>query len=257
MRIDLHMHTNLYSPCASMKPEELAATALERGLDAIVITEHNNFWKPDELNALRVQFPGLKIFNGIEVTVEDGDHFLVFGVINPDAFWFGTPLSELVANVRKEGGALVFAHPFRYGDKLPRGFFDYEYDGIEVMSSNTLYYMKDKTRELRERLKLPGLSCTDAHSTGSIGLFATDFFDDIANEGELAEAIRKRRFRLYADRERIEKINSDLEKRVKLVRELIDKGMDEAEVKKVLKESISFVKGVARGLDLRLVYIEE
>ena len=43
-RVDLHLHTCL-SPCGSleMSPQRIVETALERGLDAIAVTDHNSF----------------------------------------------------------------------------------------------------------------------------------------------------------------------------------------------------------------------
>ena len=41
-RVDLHLHTCL-SPCGSleMSPQRIVETALERGVDAIAVTDHN------------------------------------------------------------------------------------------------------------------------------------------------------------------------------------------------------------------------
>ena len=52
-RVDLHLHTCL-SPCGSleMSPQRIVETALERGLDAIAVTDHNSTLQCPEILAL-------------------------------------------------------------------------------------------------------------------------------------------------------------------------------------------------------------
>ena len=52
-RIDLHIHTCL-SPCGSleMSPSVIVETALERGLHAIAVTDHNNTMQCPEIQRL-------------------------------------------------------------------------------------------------------------------------------------------------------------------------------------------------------------
>ena len=51
-RVDLHLHTCL-SPCGSleMSPQRIVETALERGLDAIAVTDHNSTLQCPEILA--------------------------------------------------------------------------------------------------------------------------------------------------------------------------------------------------------------
>ena len=52
MRIDLHNHTTVHSPCSTMSPDRMMEAAKETGLDGICITEHNKIWTPEEAAAL-------------------------------------------------------------------------------------------------------------------------------------------------------------------------------------------------------------
>ena len=67
-RVDLHLHTCL-SPCGSleMSPQRIVETALERGLDAIAVTDHNSTLQCPEIQALGEE-RGLMVFAGAEVT---------------------------------------------------------------------------------------------------------------------------------------------------------------------------------------------
>lgn len=75
---DLHIHTCL-SPCGSldMSPAVIVQTALERGLSAIAITDHNATFQCPEIQALGAE-KGLTVFAGVEVTSREEAHCLVF-----------------------------------------------------------------------------------------------------------------------------------------------------------------------------------
>ena len=51
--IDLHVHTSRYSFCSHISPEELIRLAPERGIDGIVITEHDWQWTNEEIKNLQ------------------------------------------------------------------------------------------------------------------------------------------------------------------------------------------------------------
>ena len=59
MKIDHHIHTSRHSPDSSIDPVKLVERACEIGLDAVVITEHDYQWQPDELAELAARAPTL------------------------------------------------------------------------------------------------------------------------------------------------------------------------------------------------------
>ncbi|MDL2266147.1 PHP domain-containing protein [Parabacteroides sp. OttesenSCG-928-G07] len=74
---DLHIHTCL-SPCGSldMSPAVIVRTALDRGLSAIAVTDHNSTLQCPEIQFLGEE-SGLKVFAGVEVTTREEAHCLV------------------------------------------------------------------------------------------------------------------------------------------------------------------------------------
>ena len=114
MKFDLHMHTTRHSPDSNMDPFDLVRKAQELKLDGVVITEHDWLWTDEELNELRTAAPGLVVLAGIEVGAREG-HFLVYGVNDPFLLPVGIPVKELCREVHRQGGAVVTAHPFRWG----------------------------------------------------------------------------------------------------------------------------------------------
>ena len=114
MKFDLHMHTTRHSADSVMDPFAMCRRARVIGLDGVVITEHDWLWTESELDVLREMHPNLVILSGVEVSAREG-HFLVYGVTNPFAVPRGIHVADLCHEVHGQGGAVVAAHPFRWG----------------------------------------------------------------------------------------------------------------------------------------------
>jgi predicted metal-dependent phosphoesterase TrpH len=195
MKFDLHMHTTRHSPDSEIDPLALVRRAGEIGLDGIVITEHDWLWTADELDDLRRQAPpSLVVLAGIEVSAGEG-HFLVYGVHDPFAFPRGIGVAELCRRVHAQGGAVVAAHPFRWGQPFAEILRTErpELDGLELMSNNMDADCRRRAALVWLREKLAGLGCSDAHREEVLGICYTEFDAVIRNDGDLAQAIRDRR----------------------------------------------------------------
>lgn len=199
MLFDMHIHTTLHSPDSSMDPADLVRRALEIGLNGVVITEHDWLWTQDEQGELRRAAPRLLIFSGVEVSAREG-HFLCYGVTDPMRLRRGIGVAELCREVHQQGGVVVAAHPFRWGQPFDEILREEqpELDGLEMMSSN----MDDNCRRLAaELVAAPGmrplaqLGNSDAHEAEVVGVCYTDFDVKIRTNAELVEAIRQRRCR--------------------------------------------------------------
>jgi dephospho-CoA kinase len=105
LRVDMHSHTRLSSDCLS-DPEAVVRRARERGLDRLVITDHNEV---DEALRLRDLHPEL-ILVGEEVkTAENVD---VIGIFLEERIPKGTPALETCERIRAQGGVVYIPHPF-------------------------------------------------------------------------------------------------------------------------------------------------
>lgn len=194
MKFDLHLHTSRHSPDSSMDPKVMLRRAQEIGLDGLVITEHDWLWTEEELNELRAEAPGLVILSGIEVTAREG-HFLVYGVTNPFATPRGIHVADLCREVHRQGGAVVAAHPFRWGqpfnDILKRD--RPELDGLELMTNNMDADCRRQAAEVHSRLRIAGLGSSDAHHEDVLGFCYTDFSASIQSAKDLVRALLERR----------------------------------------------------------------
>ena len=194
MKFDLHMHTTRHSPDSVMDPFVMCRRARVLGLDGVVITEHDWLWTESELDVLRAMHPGLVVLAGVEVSAYEG-HFLVYGVTNPFAAPRGIRVAALCREVHAQGGAVVAAHPFRWGQPfeeiLEREKPDL--DGLELMTSNMDADCRGRAAAVQARRGLAGLGSSDAHHEDTLGVCYTEFPDGIRSMTELAAAIRGRR----------------------------------------------------------------
>jgi len=194
MTFDLHIHTTRHSPDSELHPLDLVRRARELGLDGIVITEHDWLWTEAELAELRQAGGGLVVLGGIEVTAREG-HMLVYGVENPFALPRGIGVAALCREVRAQGGAVVAAHPFRWGQRFDDIIRQHEpeLDGLEVMSSNMDTDGRRRAADLVRRHSWVGLGCSDAHHEKVVGACYTQFAVPIRNNRDLVQAIRARK----------------------------------------------------------------
>jgi predicted metal-dependent phosphoesterase TrpH len=194
MKFDLHMHTTRHSPDSQMEPSSLVKRAVELGLDGVVITEHDWLWTEEELDELRREAPRLVILAGIEVTCREG-HFLTYGVTDPFALKHGIRVADLCREVHRQGGAVVAAHPFRWGQRFDEILQKErpELDGLELRTSNMDEDCRCRAAEMQRVHHLAGLGSSDAHDENVLGYCYTEFAETVRDRGELVAAIRSRR----------------------------------------------------------------
>jgi predicted metal-dependent phosphoesterase TrpH len=194
MIIDLHVHTNKYSKCSLLPPDEAVKRAKAHGLDGICLVEHNAIWDKEEIKYLCESHKYL-VLRGMEVDTGYG-HILVFGLDSyskemQDIEW-------LRAIVKQRGGLMVAAHPFRtpvypqnaYGDwqlNLPfeqgvkRRLFSLV-DGIEIFNSRSKPGESLFSLKIAQFLHLKTVAGSDAHKLSEVGASATVFNDTIKDE---------------------------------------------------------------------------
>ncbi len=202
MKLDLHIHTSVYSACSNMTPDEMVASAKKVGLDGICITEHNRIWGRQQASSLSEKY-GLPIFRGMEVTTTGGD-ILVFGLEEePADMW--TP-AILKTKVDAAGGVAIAAHPFRGFLLFGFGALDMKLDdamsnptfsqvhGLEVCNSMATDEENDFARRVAEAMHLLRLGGSDAHRPEAVGTCVTSFEDWFDDEKGLVAAIMSSRF---------------------------------------------------------------
>jgi hypothetical protein len=156
-----------------------------------------------------------------------------------------------VSGVRRLGGALLLAHPYRYSDDVPADLSTCPVDGIEVLSNNMFNYSNSKALALAERLGLPTYAATDAHHPDTLGLYGVRFNGaPMQSELDLAIAVRRGVFSLHVDQQRIAEQNASLPEVVARVQPLVDLGQSNEEIHKATGAGYTVIRGVREGLDI-------
>jgi predicted metal-dependent phosphoesterase TrpH len=197
--IDLHVHSYPESPCSSASVDSLIEEAKRIGLDGICLTDHNHVWAPARVEELREKH-GFLILRGNEITTNQGD-MLVFG-LEKDIQGI-IDLKDLRREVDEAGGFMIVAHPFRGflvvgvdeagltpEKAMERPLFDYV-DAVEVLNGKVTEKENDFASRVSEGLGFPGTGGSDAHEVAEVGMYATEFYEEIKNEQDLIAALKK------------------------------------------------------------------
>jgi predicted metal-dependent phosphoesterase TrpH len=198
MVVDLHVHTFPASSCSSVPVGELIAEAKRIGLDAICLTEHNHVWDPREVAELSQKYNFL-VLRGNEITTDQGD-MIVFGL--EKEIQGIVKLEELRAEVLRDSGFMIVAHPFRgfltFGvgklgltpeKAMERPLFKLV-DAVEILNSKVTKKENDFAARVAAGLHLPVTGGSDAHEASAVGIYATRFSRIIRDEKGLMEALK-------------------------------------------------------------------
>ena len=131
MHVDLHMHTD-HSPDCATPVEVLLATARDRGLGAIAITDHNEISGALAAREVAEEMGGIKVIVAEEVkTAGQGE---VIGLFLSEKIPKGMTMANTIAEIRRQGGLVYVPHPFDRLHSVP----DYEHlleivDEIDIL----------------------------------------------------------------------------------------------------------------------------
>jgi predicted metal-dependent phosphoesterase TrpH len=188
---DLHVHTSRHSPDSVINAFSLVRRVAALGLTGVVITEHDHQWSEEELDELRAATPHVQVYAGVEVSTADG-HFLCYGLTDATRTPPGIGVADLCAEVHRQGGVVVAAHPYRWGQDFDAILRDADpaLDGLELMSNNMDEPLRVRALELWKTRRWAGLGNSDAHEEGIIGKCYTEFDHAVRDLRDLVEAIR-------------------------------------------------------------------
>ena len=185
----------------------MVGAAIASGLDAIVLAEHDYMWDEAELADLQGRFPGIKIFAGIEVSIDAAEHIVVIGVPDRQLFAPFMAPADVIAAVRHHPGEL-FLPTLPLETEVRRDILEVRLDAVELYSNSIRNYMQQPIRSLLQKLQLPHVASSDGHHTRQLGLYAIDLPRPAQDDKELARMIRRGCFNIWANPERIKDINA-------------------------------------------------
>lgn len=189
MIIDTHIHEDKYSFDSFIDFSELTKVSKEQGLDGICITNHENNKMRKEIGDSAI-IDDVLVIVGAEILTHEGD-ILVFGV--KDLPKEKVSAEELLNLVKRNKGAAIAAHPFRnnnrgLGSNIKR--LSHLLTGLESFNGSTLSHHNEECYALADKLALPSLGASDAHTIDRVGRFATKFYDSIRDHKDFVEALK-------------------------------------------------------------------
>lgn len=171
IHVDLHMHTDHSSDCAT-PVELLLETARDRGLGAIAITDHNEISGALAARELAAEMDGIEVIVAEEVkTAEQGE---VIGLFIEERIPRGMTIAETIAEIRRQGGLVYVPHPFDRLHSVP----DYEHlleiveeiDIIEVFNPRVaLTAFNEEAERFAAKYRIVPGAGSDSHVAQGLG----------------------------------------------------------------------------------------
>lgn len=166
-RVDFHSHTR-YSPDSLTSPERLVAAARRKGLDRVVVTDHNTIE-----GALRAkQLDPQRIIVGEEIMTTQGELLAVFVTQEVPA---GLSPTEALQRLKEQGTFISVSHPFdrsRKGHWQPEQLLAIlpEIDAIETFNARCMLpRFNFQAQAFANQHGLPGTYGSDAHTALELG----------------------------------------------------------------------------------------
>src|SRR4051794_35593403 len=168
--VDLHMHTDHSGDCVT-PVDVLLATARERGLGAIAVTDHNVIGGAHAARAKAEEY-GIKVIVGEEV--KTGGQGEVIGLFIEEQIPRGLTLEATIAEIKRQGGLVYVPHPFDRLHSVP----DYEHllrvvgdvDAIEIFNPRiAIAAWNEEAVRFAGKYRIPGGAGSDAHVAQGLG----------------------------------------------------------------------------------------
>lgn len=165
--VEFHAHT-IYSKDSLTTPEQLVKVCRHKGIDRVVITDHNTI---QGARAAQKLDPKLVIV-GEEIMTTQGEILAAFVKKEIPA---GLSAQETIRQLKEQGAFISISHPF---DVARSGHWHSEdlreilpyIDAIEVYNSRSwLPGFNRQAKEFAERYSIPGTVGSDAHAPLELG----------------------------------------------------------------------------------------
>jgi len=204
VHVDLHMHTDHSSDCAT-PARTLLEAAKAAGLGAIAITDHNEVSGAHEARELAKEIGGIEVIVAEEVkTADQGE---VIGLFIEEKIPRGMTLRETIAAIRAQNGLVYVPHPFDRMHSVP----DYEHlldvvediDAIEVFNPRVAFSaFNEEAARFAEKYRIVAGAGSDSHVAAGLGsvkikMRAFDGPEEFLESLRDADIVRKRQSLLY------------------------------------------------------------
>jgi len=165
--VEFHCHTNA-SKDSLTHPADLVSAARRKGIDRLVITDHNTVAGARVAQTLDPEL----VIVGEEIMTTRGEILAAF--VSEEVPWGLTP-QEAIRRLRDQGAFISVSHPF---DRMRSGGWKEAdlleilplVDAIEVYNSRCMFpSFNREARRFAERHDIPGTVGSDAHAAFEVG----------------------------------------------------------------------------------------
>jgi len=161
MIIDFHIHT-CFSYDSFMSPEKILSVAKKKGLDGIVVCDHNTVKGGLEVKRLNND-SNFTVIVGAEIATNAGD---VTGIFLTEEIK-SRNFIEVAHEIKKQGGKVILNHPYKGHDL---SLIDFSLvDFIEGLNARMNENDNKKAVELAKKYAIPVIAGSDAHLYAEIG----------------------------------------------------------------------------------------
>jgi predicted metal-dependent phosphoesterase TrpH len=160
-------------------PREMIEAAIRKGLDGMIITDHDSVKGGLVGKQVSRRYKGFKVISGAEITSRAG-HILAIGI--DENLPKGKGVEETVERIHDLGGIAVASHPFSTRGRPSVGDYCLMADGIEVFNATNRGLANSRALSLAKLRGRPWTAGSDAHwarTVGSAGIICDDPLEDI------------------------------------------------------------------------------
>jgi len=180
-------------------------SAIERGLDGIVFTDHGKFVPKKRLTELRKKYPKICLWSGIEITTCEWCDFVVIG-LRDKCLEYDIPQSvhdlkwtadELIKYVRKKGGWIHLCHPSFQNGLMPPAMMERRAPYAIEMRSNTI--PEHQMHDIQDMALIWGcrlVAVSDAHDVNGLGRYAVRLNGRVRTERQLINKLLRNEYTL-------------------------------------------------------------
>lgn len=174
-RIDFHAHTG-HSSDSLLPVARLLHTAVQRGLAALAVTDHNSLSGALQARSLvecaPERFPNLAVIMGEEVNTSEGE---LIGICISELVPRGLTPEQTIARIHAQGGLVLAPHPF---DRLRGSRITAQalarvvplIDAVEVFNARTTFPADNqRALDFARRHHLAEVAGSDAHLPSEVG----------------------------------------------------------------------------------------
>jgi len=213
---ETHLHTSYASACANSKGSEYVRRYRDKGYSGIIVTDHfyngntavsrdlpwkewvKQFCRGYEEARNEGEKLGFDVFFGWEETFDTCDDYLVYGL---DKAWLlehpearAWTRGEQYAAVKKAGGCVVQAHPFRQHHYIKKVILSSGcVDAVEAANAGNGEQSYDAlAMRYANKIGLPAIAGTDMHDAGQIeygSIFGTYVSNKLKDSRDFANAV--------------------------------------------------------------------